>query len=150
MSSTFDPDQFLEATFNEASRTQPPEVPPGEYVAQIRPGSLSYRTANTKDGEKPLVEFYWVISDASVSSITGRPESSVRQTIWLNQKSDGSIDIEGSDSLGRLRTAVGLNEKGQPFAFRMLEGKTARVRVTQDIRKDTGEPQSQVKSVTKA
>jgi hypothetical protein len=53
-------------------------------------------------------------------------------------------------SLGRLREATGLNEKGRPFGFRMLVGQMARVRVKH--RPDNKNPEivyAEVDAVTK-
>jgi hypothetical protein len=73
----------------------------------------------------------WTINDEELKKSLGRTPK-VRQSIMLDLTADGNgIDFgKGRNiGLGRLRTALGQNQNGQPWNFSMLGNQVARVKV---------------------
>jgi len=121
--SNFDPDQFLDATFNDASVTQAPPPPEGEQVATVR--SVKAKMVGAEN--RPILEVMWDVVD--------HKGSGARQTIWLEDGPSGP-DLARTADIGRLREAVGLNRAGEAFSLRMLEGRSAKVLVKNEMGKD--------------
>lgn len=136
---TFDPTNFLDQTINDANSTQTIPVPEGEYTA-IVDGEPVVRQWTSKDGTKTglAVDLNWLVDDAGVKQAVGRDRIIVRQGIMLDLNDSGGIDTgKGRNAnLGRLRDAVGLNEPGKPFNFRMLQGKLAKVSIKHRVADD--------------
>ncbi len=129
--SNFDPQAFLSMTFTDANSTSYQPIPVGEYVAVVEAAEI--RPWQTKDGSKSglALDVKWSIDDAGVKEKMGRDVVAVTQGIMLDLTPQGGLDFGPGRNvnLGRLREAVGLNEKGKPFAFTMLIGKVARITI---------------------
>lgn len=145
--SQFDPDSFLSATTQESSITQIPPVKEGEYGGYVKPGSMKLDFVG--QNRKPVLNLLWVIDDEQARQDTKLPEPTVKQTIWLEQRSDGTIDLKGTPGIGRLREAHGLNVPGQDYNIRMHEGKRAKVQVKHDPMQDDGTIYAKVVKVAK-
>lgn len=151
--STFDPNQFLEMTTTDSNSTVSVPVPAGEYIAfvekvEIRPWQ------STKDATKAgmALDVFWNVDDAAVKQLLERDKVTVKQGIMLDVTEAGGLDMgKGKNvGLGRLREATGLNTPGQPFGFKMLEGRPAKVVVSH--RADDKNPEviyAEVKAVAK-
>lgn len=111
--------------------TQMVPVPVGEYPAVI--DKVEMKPWQSRDGAKSgmKAELTWLIDDHGVKQLLGREQVQVRQDIMLDLNDSGQLDTgKGRNvTLGRLRDAVGLNLPGQPFSFRMLQGKAAKINV---------------------
>jgi hypothetical protein len=130
---TFDPSNFLNATFTEANATQSEPVPIGEYNAVIE--KVEAATWQSKDGTSSGLKLnvFWNVDDAGVKAALGRDKVVVKQDIMLDMNEQGGLDMgKGRNvTLGRLRDATGLNVNGQPFSPTMLTGKVAKISVSQ-------------------
>lgn len=131
--SQFDPNQFLEMSTTDANSTVSTPVPAGEFVAFVE--KIEARPwQSSKDPSKSgmALDILWNIDDAGVKQFLERDKVTVKQGVMLDVTPEGGLDMgKGKNvTLGRLREAVGLNAPGQPFSFRMLEGKAARVKVS--------------------
>lgn len=152
--SQFDPKAFLDMTYNEANDTKRIPVPAGEHVAIIT--KVDTRTwQGREDPSKSgiALDVTYEIDSPQVKEALGRDKVTVTQGIMLDLTAEGMLDNgKGKNvDLGKLREATGLNVAGQPFGFRMLEGKVVKVLVVHDpSTKNPGEVFSNVRAVTKA
>jgi hypothetical protein len=138
---TFDPATFLDVSVNESNDTVSTPVPVGEYTAVA--GEPKIREWNSKDGTKSglALDIPWEIDSGSYPSVkeaTGRDKNIVYQGIMLDTTPNGGLDTgKGRNvKLGRLREATGLNKAGQPFSFRMLQGRLAKIEVAHRTAED--------------
>ena len=145
----FDPQSFLDATVNEANSTEIINLDEGEYTAQA--GEVEIVSWQSKDGSKNGLKLVvpWEVLDDAAKAKTKRNKIVVRQDVMLDLTDNGTLDMsEGKNTnLGRLRDAVGLNRKGEPFNMRMLAGRTAKIRV--GLREYEGRRFEEVRGVTK-
>ncbi len=130
--SAFDPTSFLSAEITEDNSTETIPIPEGEYIASI--DSMEVRTwVSKKDPTKSgvVLEVKWEIFDTALAESIAKDRVFCRQSVMLDLNSQGSLDFSRGRniSLGRLRAAVGLNVPGQPFAFTMLPGQQATIKV---------------------
>lgn len=139
--SAFNPDEFLDAQFNDANSTVSIPVPAGEYAAYIEEVKTRAWTS-TKDPSKSgiALDIKYNIDDESVKEALGRTKVTVNQSIMLDLTDAGTLDMgKGRNvSLGRLREAAGLNVPGKPFSFRQLEGQPVKVRVEHRVYQPEG------------
>jgi hypothetical protein len=126
----FDPNQFLDAQYNETNDTKVIPVPVGEYTALIESVKVRQWTAKEDPSKSGLtLDVIWSIDDDAVKQLLGRDKVTVKHGIMLDINDAGMLDMgKGRNvGLGRLREALNLNTPGQPFAFSMLPGRVARV-----------------------
>lgn len=140
----FNPETFLSTTHTEAADTSLSPVPEGEFTAVSSPITAdSLRQFDIKRGDRAgtkgmALDLEWTINDDAVKAELGRTPK-VRQSIMLDLTSDGmGIDFgKGKNvGLGRLRTALGQNQNGQPWNFSMLGNQVAKVKVKHRIVED--------------
>ena len=133
--STFNPEQFLDQQITETNDTIVIPVPVGEYIAVAT--GVKCRPWQSKDGSQSglALDITWEIDDASVKEFLGRDKVTCKQGIMLDVIDSGGLDMgKGRNiGLGRLREALGLNVPGQPFAFSMIPGRAARVKVSHRV-----------------
>lgn len=148
---TFDPATFLDQTVTDANSTTFEAVPEGEYTAMIDGDPEVRPWVGRQDPSKSglTLDLNWLIDDAAVKAKLGRERVTVRQGIMLDLTEHGGLDTgKGRNiTLGRLRDAVGLNEPGRPFNFRMLTGKVAKVSVKHRV--NDGQIYAEVKGVAR-
>lgn len=147
---SFDPNTFLNTTYEEANDTKITPCPVGEYLAVA--SKVDAKTWASRDGSKSGVklEILWEIDDANVKQLLGRDKVTSRQNIWLDLNEAGTgLDLgKGKNvGLGRLREALDLNTPGQAFAFSMIEGRLAKVMVSHRV--DGEDIYDEVKKVAK-
>lgn len=146
MSSTFDPDMFMNSQTTDANDTTLVPVPVGDY-----PASVKEVVAGTA-GDKPVLNVTWTINDQAARDATGMENPTVRQTIWLDidEATGGLQTTRGKNvGLGKLRAALNQNQPGQPWAPGMLKGQAAIVKVTHRADKDDASIQyAQIAAVT--
>lgn len=154
IASNFDPTAFLDAVqTTEAGSTVSIPVPVGEYTAVI--SGVKARPWQSRDGTKSglALDVTYDIDSPEVKQLLGRPKVTITQGIMLDMTEQGGLDFgKGRNiTLNRLRDAVGLNQAGQPFSFRMLEGKVAKIAVSHTPNEQQpGAVYSNVSAVTKA
>lgn len=136
--SSFDPTNFMGATFTGANDTKVIPVPINDYDAQI--DKVEYQPMQIKTGDRigqtmHKVNVFWKLSAPGVEEADGKI---VRQEIILEMTENGGIDMgKGKNvKLGKLREATGLNDPTQAFGFGMLMGQMAKVSTTLDADKD--------------
>lgn len=127
---SFDPEAFKHVTIEESLDTE--IVPPDEgvYGASVRDWNLNGGTSE-KGNDWARLDVIWELEDpdGSQKQKTGRDTVTARQGIFLDLTDDGQLDTaKGRNvNLGRLREALGLNDRA--FSFDMLDGQKAKVQV---------------------
>lgn len=151
--STFDPNTFLDMTIQDANSTVATPVPVGEYVAFIeKVDARGWKKKDDPSNAGMALDVFWNIDDANVKALLERDKVTVKQGIMLDLTEAGGLDMgKGKNvGLGRLREATDLNQPGQPFGFRMLEGRAAKIVVSHRV--DDKNPEviyAEVKAVAK-
>lgn len=130
---SFDPNTFLNTTYEEANDTKITPCPVGEYLAVA--SKVDAKTWASRDGSKSGVklEILWEIDDANVKQLLGRDKVTSRQNIMLDLNEAGTgLDLgKGKNvGLGRLREALGMNAPGEPFSMGAIQGRMAKVVVS--------------------
>ena len=146
----FNPDQFLDMQVTESNSTETVPVPIGEYTAVI--AEVKCRQWTKKDDPSVsglALDLVWDIDNEAVRTLLDRSKVTCKQGIMLDITDAGGLDMgKGKNvGLGRLREAVNLNVPGQPFAFSMLVGRMAKVKVEHRVNGD--QIFSEIKAVAK-
>ena len=133
---------FLNATTTEATSTEYAAIPENEYNAVVH--KIDLRTPK----DSVILEIHWALDAPGVEDAEGKV---ARMSIFLDTTADGQLAVgKGKNvKLGRVRTALGQNEAGTPWAPSMMMGAVARIKVTNSAGKD-GQIYSNVTEVTKA
>lgn len=134
--SVFNPEEFLDQVTTEQNDTKIIPVPEDDYMGIS--GKPSVRTWTSKDKSMSGVslDLPFEIDDAQAREITGRDKIIVRYSIGLDMiEVNGRMQLDMGKGknvkLGKLREVFDLNVPGQPFGLMMLEGRVARISVTQ-------------------
>lgn len=124
--STFNPDSFMNTSTSEANDTNRIPVPEGDWTGVIK--EVKPRAAK----ESAILDVIWGIDDEEVARVTGMKSPQIRQSIFLDITEAGGLDCgKGKNvQLGKLREAVGQNQKGRQWSPGMLVGAVAKVKVT--------------------
>lgn len=129
---SFDPNTFLNTTYDEANDTKSVPCPAGEYLAIA--DKVEIKTWSSKDGSSSglKLDILWDIQDENVKALLGRDSVKVNQQQMLDLTETGALDLgKGKNiGLGRIRESLDLNTPGQPFAFSMIQGRMAKVVVS--------------------
>ena len=125
--SAFDPKAFLDVTFNEANSTVRTPIPIGEHLAVIDSVDIASGVKDNRQWNR--LDVTYLIDDPKVKEALGRDKVTISQGLMLDFTPQGGLDFSKGRNvtLGRLREAVGLNQPGQPFGFRMLVGKPLKI-----------------------
>lgn len=134
--SAFDPATFMDATIDQALDTKIIPIKSGEYpgvAAKVETRGWTGKADPTKSGV--ALDVTWELESPEQTTATGREKLNVRQSIMLDITEQGGLDVGKGKNvrLGALRDALGLNVAGQPFNFRMIEGRRAKVKVGQRV-----------------
>ena len=124
--------EFLQTTTTEALDDRLVPCPPGEWAAIA--GAPEFKDFVYKSGDREGETGYrmvvrWQIQDEEAKRIVERDKLSVTQSVLLDLTEDGNgLDFgKGKNiGLGQIRTAIGQNEPGQPWAPAMIEGSPAK------------------------
>jgi hypothetical protein len=147
---SFDPATFLNQTFDESNSTESVPTPEGEYLAIAE--KVEVKQWSSRDGSTSglKAEILWDIQDDAVKALLDKTSVKSRQQIMLDLTETGNLDFgKGKNvQLGRLRTAVDLNNPGEAFAFGMIQGRMATVSVKHRVVEDR--IYDEVKGVAKA
>lgn len=147
MASTFDVEQYENMIMEQESETKVTPFPEGQFEGMIQGHDL--RGFSREDSSKSLLlTVNWLINDPPQSYLdeSGNDEAVVRQQVWINLTSNGSVSYKGDNAaLGRLREVLGYNKPGQQFNFGMLDGSgPALLTVAQRTNAETGDVYSNV------
>lgn len=148
--SQFDPQQFLDATMTEPLTKRPP-INPGSYSAVI--GEPKMRQWTSRDGTKSGVALdvpLEISLPADEATRVGQPSVIVTDSVMLDMTEGGGLDTAPGKNrkLRNYREAVNLNNPGDKFSFRMLQGRSVKVAVKHDAVE--GEVYERVGAVAKA
>lgn len=129
--STFDATSFLDQETNSQMDTRFPLIPQGEYPAIVDAIDARQQESTKVPGEVwTILDVTYAIDDAGVREETQLPKPTIRQSIFLDMEDGKLATGTGKNvNLGRLREALGLNQPGQAFNFRMLVGQACIVSV---------------------
>ena len=143
--SQFDPQTFLDAQQNEVNEKRPPlptenpDSPDGLFTAVI--GEISTATGTIGKGDKQGQPWLSMIVplriqvSAAVQGIGLPPEITLTDRAFLDLTAQGGIDnSKGKNRQQRAyREATGMNRPGEPFAWRMLQGKVVKVKISHEL-----------------
>jgi hypothetical protein len=151
----FNAEQFMGTTITEANSTELIRVPEGEYIAVSDPVTAeSFKEFDIRKGDRAgtkgvKLNIKWLINDenGSLKEHLGRAPT-VIQGVMLDRSPGGLEMGKGKNvQLGRLREALGQNQTATPWAFSMLGGQVARIKVKHRI--DGADTYVEVSEVTK-
>jgi hypothetical protein len=138
----FNPDTFLDAQTKEAFTKRPP-LPPGDYVGSI--GALG----NPRSGQqKKDPSKTWYALNVPIEIDTnqkpglreqiGQDKVVLYDFVGLDLTDTGALDFAKgrNQQLRKYREALRMNTPGEPFAPRMMEGRTILVKVSQEPYQD--------------
>lgn len=127
----FDPNSFLDSEVKDANSTTTVPVPIGEYQGVVKDVSISSGTSKDTGNPWARLNVVWTVEDENVKALLGRKEVTTRQAFLLDITETGALDMGTGKNvrLGRLREALGLNEKGKAFSMRMLTGRMGKIAV---------------------
>ena len=148
---TFDADAFMNSTIDAPMETQLAGVPDGEYVAMVGDfDSSAFKTITTKNGDRPVLEIPFLIQDDALKAKLGREQVTHRETYWLDFDDNGKLAV-GPDKnvrLGQLRSALGQNVAGSPWAPAMLRN-MGPLRIAIKSATDKNNPDRKYTNITK-
>jgi hypothetical protein len=145
MTSSFDPNVFLDAQVTEVNEKRPPlpaenpAAPDGLYTAVI--GEITTKTGVIEKGDRtgqPWVSMVIPLRiqvPSEVQALGLSPELTMTDRAFLDLTPQGSIDnSKGKNRAQRnYRDATNLNQPGTPFAWRMLQGRIVKVKLTHEL-----------------
>lgn len=148
--SSFDPDQFVNTTVEEATATERLVVPGNKYNAQVDHIDIKHGTISKGDNAGKTwarLDVFWSIIDEGLKQEFGQDKIIRVQGIFLDL--DDNNQLAGGKGknveLGLLRKAVKQNEDGQPWSMNMLVGQLAQIDVA--VGEYKGAPQNQIRGV---
>lgn len=129
---SFDPNTFLNSTYEEANDTKIVPCPVGEYLAIA--DKVEVKPWASRDGSSSGLKLaiLWDIQSDDAKAIVGRDSVKVPQDQMLDLTDTGALDMgKGRNvGLGRLREALGMNAPGEPFSMGAIQGRMAKVVVS--------------------
>ena len=144
MTSAFDPATFLDATTMEVNKKRPPlptENPAdtnGFYMAVI--GEIKTATGTISKGERlgqPWLQMVVPLRlqlPPQIQALGLSAEFTLTDRPMIDLTAEGSIDnaIGKNRAQFNYREATGTNKAGEPWSWRMLQGKTGKVKVAHE------------------
>ncbi len=145
MTSAFDPKAFLDASTTEINEkrdpipTENPDAADGMYLAVI--GEIDTQDGTVGKGERtgqPWVSMVipLKLQLGSQAQAKGLPaEFQLTDRVFLDLTPNGGLDNSKGKNRGQrvYRDATGMNKPGEPFAWRMLQGKMVKVKVAHEL-----------------
>lgn len=151
----FNVEAFLGTDVVGANATEYVPVPEGVFVGRVSgyDGKMTAGKPEENKPPRPYVLIDWIVEDERVKEMLGMDEPRIRQTLWLDQDSNGGLDMgKGKNvQLGRLRDALGQNDPSRPWQFAMLIDGQAQIEVKHRMGEGQYEGQifAEVKNVAK-
>lgn len=129
---SFDPNTFLNQSYDEALDTKVVPCPVGEYLGLADKVEILPWAAKDGSSSGLKLQVLWDIQDDNVRQLLGRDVVKVPQQQMLDLTETGQLDFgKGKNvGLGRIREALKLNTAGEPFSFSMIQGRMAKVKVS--------------------
>lgn len=138
MPPSFNVEQFLETSYEQANDTRLPLIPEIECNAQV--DKLKLRTGTSKESQEPytMLDIFWELLDPNIADQLEMKKVIAIQSVFLDINEAGSLDMgKGKNvGLGRVREGLGMNEPGKRFALRQLVGAIGKIKVVQDMIND--------------
>lgn len=145
MTSAFDPNVFLDAQTTEVNEKRPPlpaENPAaddGLYLAVI--GEIKTASGQIEKGERagqPWVSMLVPLRiqvPSEVQALGINPELTLTDRVFLDLTPQGALDnSKGKNRQQRTyREACDMNKPGEAFAWRMLQGRTVKVKLSHEL-----------------
>lgn len=145
MTSAFDPNVFLDLPQNEVNEKRPPlpaenpDDPNGCYVAVI--GEIKADSGTIGKGDRagqPWISMVIPLRiqvPAAIQALGLPPELTITDRAFLDLTPQGGIDnSKGKNRQQRAyREAADMNKPGEPFAWRMLQGKVVKVKLAHEM-----------------
>lgn len=142
--SAFDPQAFLDATIDTPNEKRPPlpvenpASPDGLYTAII--GEVKMNSGE-KDGKvwlQAAVPLTIDVPGQLQDALHLRPQLTLTDRVFIDLTPQGTIDgAPGANRRQRLyRDATNLNNPGDKFSWRMLQGKVVKVKVSHELYND--------------
>lgn len=145
MTSAFDPNVFLDAQTTEVNEKRPPlpaENPAaddGLYLAVI--GEIKTASGQIEKGERagqPWVSMLVPLRiqvPSEVQALGINPELTLTDRVFLDLTPQGTLDnSKGKNRAQRAyREACDMNKLGETFAWRMLQGRTVKVKLSHEL-----------------
>ena len=121
----FDPDAFMQQTFEEEMSTTPMLIPPGDYEAVIERVGQPRRVKDRATGEERedalQLALTWELLDEQLKSDLDRTKVTVNQYLFIELDEHGRLASGDKNwRLGQVREAVG--QLKTPWNPSMLEG----------------------------
>lgn len=147
--SPFDPKQFLDAQTTESNEKRPllptenPDAADGLYTAVV--GTIDTASGTIGKGEKigkPWIQMLVPLRlqvPPMIQALGIPPEVTITDRPFLDLNDQGGEDNSKGKSWRKraYRDATGQNKPGEPFAWRMLEGKVVKIKVAHEPYLDT-------------
>jgi hypothetical protein len=154
MSSQFDADAFLDSSISEPTTRRKPLPAGSDFVGII--GEVKSRTwQGRKDPSQSGVAIDVPVTiDLSAypatKALTGADQVVLTDSIMLDLTDSGSIDNSPGKNgkLRRYRDALNMNNPGDTFSFRKMQGRQLKVRISH--REYQGDMFDQIETVAKA
>lgn len=135
MNSAFDPSTFLDSSIDEPSIRRPP-LPMGTEIIgiigepKVRSGQQKADPSKTWTTVDLPIEID-LTSRPDIKAIVGVDKVVITDGVMLDISPAGTIDNSPGKNgkMRRYREATGLNQPGQSFSFRMLQGRPVKVKI---------------------
>lgn len=121
---SFDTNSFLSTETTDSTSTEYVPFPEGEFNAVVDGLDLRTPKGNT------ILDVNWRVDSPENEETNGKV---VRQSIFLDMLESGAMDSSPGKNvqLGRLREALGQNQKGRPWSPNMMLGQVALISTKQ-------------------
>lgn len=148
MNSVFDATAFLDVTTTDANVKRPP-ITEGDYKATI--GEIKTASGNREDGT-PWIQMLIPLEievPLDQQSRLGQPSITLTDRVFLDLTEQGLLDNSVGKNRGQrlYRDATDTNKPGEPFSWRMLQGRMVKVKIKHEMYE--GEVQERIKGVAK-
>jgi hypothetical protein len=146
--SVFDPQAFLDVQILDQNVKRPP-INEGDYTATI--GEVKTASGARDDGTPWLQMIVPLAIDVppDQQSRLGQPTITLTDRVFIDLTAQGTMDNSVGKNRGQrlYRDATDTNKPGEPFSWRMLQGRMVKVRVKHEMYE--GEIQERVSGVAK-
>lgn len=148
MNSVFDATAFLDVTTTDANVKRPP-ITEGDYKATI--GEIKTASGNREDGT-PWIQMLIPLEievPLDQQARLGQPSITLTDRVFLDLTEQGLLDNSVGKNRGQrlYRDATDTNKPGEPFSWRMLQGRMVKVKIKHEMYE--GEVQERIKGVAK-
>jgi hypothetical protein len=154
--STFDPNQFLDATTTEAATRRPPLTAGSDYIGLIGEPKVRQHQGKADPSKNYTFVDFPIELDLTTNpkerERIGRDTVNLQHSVGLELTDNGAIDWSTGHNgqMRAMREACGMNVAGQAFSIRGMQGRPIRVKVKhEEYPPGSGELLDRVQSVAK-